>query len=134
MNPSRFDPAHVAIRPMDNSYLALQENLNGFAMFVSTVVVHESHVVKPKKIGASGLLRYLSGVFHAVEWERACSFFCMAFSTDRLIAQVWIDLCYGMQAELCDDNHRWLMMLSTSRQDTTMIVSIQCYSRGIVYQ
>ena len=34
------------------------------------------------------MLKYLSGIFHAVEWERACSFFCMAFSTDALAGQV----------------------------------------------
>ena len=87
VNPSRFDPALVTVRPVDNSHLALREDMNNIIIFVSTVIVGESHILSPKRIGVSGLLKYLTGVFHAIEWERACSFFCMAFSADRLTAQ-----------------------------------------------
>ena len=66
--------------------------MNSIIIFVSTVVVNESHLTSPKRIGTGGLLKYLTGVFHAVEWERACSFFCMSFSTDCLGAQVRVTL------------------------------------------
>jgi hypothetical protein len=54
---------------------------------MSTVIVNESHLLTPKKIGSSAL-KYMSGIFHAYEWERFCSFFCMVFSVDQLVAQV----------------------------------------------
>ena len=93
VNPSRFDPALVTVRAVDNSHLALREDMNNILIFVSTVIINESHITNPKRIGPRGLLRYVTGIFHAVEWERACSFFCMAFSTDHLSAQVGVIYC-----------------------------------------
>jgi hypothetical protein len=77
VNPSRLDPMLVAVRPVDNSFLALTNNLNSPAIFVSTVLVNESHLTYPKKIGTSGSLKYMSGIFHTIEWERAGSLFLL---------------------------------------------------------
>ena len=105
VNPSRFDPCLVTIRPANNSYLALQANLNGFAIFVSTVIVRELYIVDAKKIGKSASLKYLSSIFHAAKWERACSFFCIAFGSDRLTAQVCLLLACHSYSQLFNRLH-----------------------------
>ena len=87
-NPSRLHPSLVTCRPADNSFVTFKDYTSEAAMFMSTIVVNESHLASPKRIGTSGLLRYISGIFHTVEWERACSFFCMAFSDHSLVGQV----------------------------------------------
>ena len=129
VNPSRFDPLLVTIRPADNSYLALQANLNGFAIFVSTVIVRESYIVDAKKIGKSASLKYLSGIFHAAEWERACSFFCMAFGSDRLTAQVCLSLLCCSYSQLFDRSHT---TRSTFKLSTVMKVC-NCLRASLVY-
>ena len=87
-NPSRIHPSLVTCRPADNSFVTFKDRTSEAIIFMSTVVVNESHLATAKRIGQSGLLRYISGIFHAVDWERACSFFCMAFSDDCLVGQV----------------------------------------------
>jgi hypothetical protein len=85
VNPSRFNPAHVTCRPGDYNCITLH-NSNDNVIFLSTVVTNESHLTQPKKIGGAGL-KYMAGIFHALEWERFASFFCMAFSAEKLVAQ-----------------------------------------------
>ena len=87
-NPSRLDPALVTCRPADNSFVTFKDRTADTIIFVSTVIVNESYVASPKRFGTAGQMKYISGIFHAVEWERACSFFCMALSADRLVGQV----------------------------------------------
>ena len=70
-------------------------------------------MVEAKRIGSAGLLKYISGIYHAVEWERACLFFCMAFTADRLVGQVRSDPVFVGQS--INTVNRLHSMLSISR-------------------
>jgi hypothetical protein len=92
LNPSRCDPMMVNCRASDNQ-LTLHNNPSSIVMFASTVITKESHIVTGKKIGNTRL-KYIAGIFHAIEWERACLFMCMVFSTDKLSASAGVTCTY----------------------------------------
>ncbi|KAF6740914.1 hypothetical protein DFP72DRAFT_392403 [Ephemerocybe angulata] len=105
INPSRFSPLDVCVREVPGKkvkYFLYGANRKP-VYCLSSVMCKESHLLEPPPRGLTQ--KWLTGVFHQHEWERAVGFICTTFERPVLAAQLSMDaIQFSTRAHFGNDN------------------------------